>query len=197
MGEAFCRFERMAQATRVVTEFGAARVGRAFDPRIDHHVVGRVVAHDRRTIYQRGHRIGHGLEGVDLQNDALGDVLGHFLRCREHHRDRIAEIAHDLAREYRLRDRHIAELVQHRPDRLHLGQIRRGEHHGPFGRFDPQDASRRHRAAHEAGVVLRRQIGGEPSGAAQQNRVFQPADRASDPGRGIAVLHGRASRSAR
>ena len=94
MGEAFCRFERTAHATRVVNEFGAARVGRAFDPCIHHQVARRVVAHDRRTIRQRGHRVCHGLEGIDLQNNALGYVLGRFLRCRDHHRDRIAEIAH-------------------------------------------------------------------------------------------------------
>ena len=126
-------------------------------------------------------RIDHRRRLLDLDLDLIGDVLGLLPGRRHHGRDRLADEAHDTGRQHRLADRHIVELVQHRPDRLHRRKVGGRDHRRACGRIDPHDPPGRDRAAHEAHPAGRRQVAGEAALAGDQGRVLDPADRAADP----------------
>ncbi len=136
---------------------------------------------DGGAMDDRGTRIDHRLGLLDLDLDPVGDVLGRLGALRQHGGDGLADVAHDAVGEDRLADRHVAELVQHRPDRLDLLHIDGRHDRRAVGRGDAQDASGGHRAAHEAHVLRRRQIAGEASNAGDQRRILEPPDRAADP----------------
>src|SRR5262249_35688953 len=111
----------------------------------------------------------------------IGCILGFFPRRRDHRGDRLADEAHDVARQHRLADRHVFELVQHWPDRLDGGEFGGGDDRRALGWRNPYVSPRSDRASHEAYPVRRPQIGGETAVARDQRRVLEPPDRAADP----------------
>ena len=124
-------------------------------------IAGRLGVDLRRAGRQRRERVDHRHGLLDHEIDLVGDVLG-LARARRHDgSDRLADKAHDAVGEYRLGDRLVVELVQHRQDRLHAGEIGGGDDERAVRLVDAPQAAGGHRAAHETHPVRRRQVGGE------------------------------------
>jgi hypothetical protein len=147
----------------------------------NHHVAGgfgvdegcaagerRVGAHRRRQFF-------------DFDLDEIGDVLGLFPPRGHHRRDRLADKPHDVARQHRLADRHIVELVQQGLDRLHRCELGGGDDCRALGRHDPLDPTGGHRAPDEPDPSCRRQVAREPAAAGHQRRILEAPDRTADP----------------
>ena len=66
---------------------------------------------------------------ADDEFDLVNDVLGFLFGGSDDRRDRLADEAHLAVGEDRLAERLVLELVQHRQDRLHAGEIGGGDHH--------------------------------------------------------------------
>ena len=148
---------------------------------LDNDVRRRLGMDTGSSFEQGGARIDDGIRLLDLDLDLIGDVLGRLRALRQHSGNRLSDVAHDAVGEDRLGDRHVVELVQHRPDRLDVPQIGRRHDGGAIRSRDAHDASGGHGAAHEAHVVHRRQIAGEASNASDQRRILEPPDRPPDP----------------
>ena len=116
-----------------------------------------------------------------LDIDEVTEILGFLSRVGDNGGHRLADKAHDIARQGRLADRHVIELVQHRPDRLDRGNIRRGQDRGTRWRHDAHDPAGRDRAAHEAHPLGRGQVGGEAPLTGHERGIFEPADGAAHP----------------
>ena len=91
---------------------------------------------------------------VDL--DQLAGVLGDVARVGDHHRDRLADMAHPVDREGKIRHRR-PHHARDRPD--HAGELRPGDdadHAGQRQRarcVDPADAGVRVRRAQDGGML--------------------------------------------
>ena len=134
-----------------------------------------------RAVCERGRRAHDRRHLFDFDLNPIGRIFGFFPRRRDHRSDRLADEAHDVARQHRLADRYVIELLQHRPDRLDGGEIGGGDDRRAFWWRNPYDSPRSDRASHEAYPVRRPQIGGETAVARDQRRVLEPPDRAADP----------------
>ncbi len=145
-------------------------------------VAGRLGVHLRRARRQRGEQIDHRHGLLDGKLDLVGDVLGLFLARGHDGGDRLADKAHDAVGQNRLDDRLVIELVQHRHDRFHAGEVGGGDHQRAVRLGDPPQAAGGHRAAHEAHPMRRRQIGGEAALPGEQRGIFDASDGAADPG---------------
>ena len=116
---------------------------------------------------------------LDLDLDQIGEVLGCFPRGRDDRGDRLADETHHLRRQHRLDDRHVVELVQHRPQRLHRREVGGGDDHSPFRLDDADDAPRRHRAPDEAHPQRGGEVAGEPPQAGHQHVILDPTEGAA------------------
>jgi hypothetical protein len=125
--------------------------------------------------------IHEGRRFLNLDGDAVGQVLGGLAAISHHGRDRLAGKAHHFTRQDRLGDRGIFELVEHRDDRAQRGDFRGCHHHHALRRQHPHVAARRNRTAHEPHPLGGRQVAGEAALSGHQCRVFDPAQRAADP----------------
>ena len=147
----------------------------------DRDVAGGFGMDERGAARERRIRADDCWAWFDFDLDAIGDVLGLFAAGRDHGGDRLADEPYDLARQHRLADRDVIELVQHRPDRLDGCQIGGGEHQRALGCVDPNDPARRHRASHEADPSRGREIACEAAATGDQRRILEASDRAADP----------------
>ena len=111
----------------------------------------------RRKFDRRGLRVEQRRQLLDLRRDQVGGVLGDIGIGGKHRGDRLADIAHAVARQHRLairierRDRALAEI-----DRRHFGDVGCGPHRIDAGQrarrrgVDRDDAAMRVRRAHDA-----------------------------------------------
>jgi hypothetical protein len=152
---------------------------------LDDHRLGREPVDLDRIVVGRHHQ----RQFVDLEDDAVGRILGGIGVVGEHDRHRLADIAYAGAREQRLAVRHqLLDPVVAEVDRRHIGEVfagpdrdhaRRGQCVGGVHRFDPAVRQRR---AHDAHVKLagKRHVAGEQATAAHQRRILDPRDRGAD-----------------
>ena len=180
-------------------------------------VVRVLVPHTRRIRLRRLGDRGHRRQRIVVHHDKFGRVLRLRQRLGDHHRHRIADIAHaiddqrrTLRREHR---RAVALLARHR--RLGHGDavvriVGPGEHrhHARRARrrrgIDRADPRMRVRRAHEhaPGLPMQRLIVLVAALAGQQPQILKPADRLTDAelhgGGGVRnVVHPRLRRSRR
>jgi hypothetical protein len=155
----------------------AARV--AFRRGIRHHDVALRFSHERR-------------QRLEVELDRLGRVLAERAALGDHHRDRLADVAHGVFRHHRLLVG--TELGKpHKPHRdpgelAAAGKVRRGVHrvHSRHAarsrRVDAADRRVRARTAQERGVqhAGNVQVVGELAAAAQQAQILHPLDRTAD-----------------
>ncbi len=129
---------------------------------------------------------GSGSISISTRSAASSATYGIF---REYHRDRLADIAHELVRQHRL----AVGLERFQPgeaeaDRRQMRDIGVGPHgmHAGQGErstgIDRLDAAVRHRRAHHAHRPLAGEIdvGGEAALPGQQRAVFQARDGTAD-----------------
>ena len=133
-------------------------------------------------------------ERFDINLDQVRGVFGDILILREHHRNRLADIADDILRQHRLlvglepfdageakSDLRNVRDVGMRPHRVHAGQLER--RHRIDGFYFPVLNGRAHHAHRP--LPGKRNVGGEASLAQQQRAVFQTRNGAADEfGRG-------------
>ena len=154
---------------------------RRLQPPFDDDVSGGFGVDERCAVRERGSRADHRRHLFDVDLDTIGNVLGLFLRRRDHRSDRLADEPHDIARQHRLADRHVAELVQQRLDRLHACELGGGDDGRALRRHDPLDPTRRDRAPDETNPARRRQVARELAVAGHQCRILETPDRTADP----------------
>ena len=153
---------------------------------------GRRVAHCQQ-------RVEHRLERFIPAGDQLGRILGAIARVGDHDRDRLAHVAHDLARQDRLEQAlHPRARVHAHGDRPQIGgQIGRGDHidhpgmrPGQAG-VDRADTGVGMGAAHDAGAERPRapEVVDEPARAREQPPVLLAGQRTAD---GRSAFRGRA-----
>ena len=99
---------------------------------------------------------------------------------REDRRDRLADEAHHILREYRLLDGAIIEFMEHRPNRPGR-EIGRPDEVDAIGRANPHQPPGRNRTAHETHMVSRRKVRRKPAAPAHQRRILEAPDRAAHP----------------
>ena len=126
-------------------EIGGLDVG------VDHDIAALMDA--RRIGRERVARIGHSWQFIDLDLDAIGNVLGFGGGRRIDGGNRLADKAHHVFCQKRLLDRPIAEFVQHRPDRFYAGEFGHGDDFRAGRRAEADDASRGNRAAHKTQMM--------------------------------------------
>ncbi len=136
----------------------------------------------RRAGCERRARVNRGLDLGDIERDLIDNVLGFFLARRDHGGDRLADETHHAVGQNRLRHRLVVELVQHRLDRLHVGEIGRGDDPRVLRRVDLADFAGGDGAAHEAHPVHRLHVSREAAAAGDQRGILQPPDGTADPG---------------
>ena len=152
---------------------------RGLDVGIEHDVAALVDA--RRIGRERVARVNHCRRFIDLDRDAIGDVLGFGCGRRIDRGNRLADKAHHVFRQKRLLDRPIAEFMQHRPDRPRRAKLGNGDDFRPGGRTDADDTPRGNRAAHETQMMCGGKVGGETPAPGHQRRILQPPDGAAHP----------------
>ena len=90
---------------------------------LDDHRLGREPVDLDRIVVGRHHR----RQFVELDNHMIGGVLGRVGIVGEHHRHRLADIAHAAARQQRLAVRHeFLDPVVAEVDRRHVGEVLAG-----------------------------------------------------------------------
>ena len=149
---------------------------------------GRLIGgEDRRQVLDRG-------------KDLLGGILGAIGVIGEDRRHRLADIAHNPARQDRLaiglQAAHPGGAELDRPD---LGDIGRGPHRRDPGRakgclrVDRGDPAMRAVRAHDSHMELvgKRDVGRKPAPPGDQRRVFKPPDPLADERLGPALGHCR------
>ncbi len=137
--------------------------------------------HLRRAGLERVARVGHGRRFVYREFDAIDDVFGFFFAPRHDGRHRFADEAHNAVREYRLPDRLVVELVQHRRDFLHVLEISRRDYHCIGRCADISQLSGGYRAAHETHPMGGGGIRCKAALPSDQSGILKPADGAADP----------------
>jgi hypothetical protein len=125
---------------------------------------------------------------LDFDFDEIGQIFGFLRRRCDDRSNRFADKPHDVFRQHGLADRHIAKLVQHRPNGLHRVEIGAGEDPCARGRCNAHDPPGGDSAAHEPHEGCRRQIAGEAALTRHQSRVLEAPDRAAHPDRIAFVL---------
>ena len=123
---------------------------------------------------------------VDL--DQLQRVLGEIAVGRDHHGDRLADIAHPLHRDRPALDIRLDACEQRRPERRHLGRRDDGRDaaRSPRGRHIDRadDRMRMRRAQHRGmqGAGRHADIVDKTAAPGEQACVFDALDRLADPG---------------
>ena len=117
IGSAFWRRERASTATTLAAAARAASKPGVFT-RPSTMTFAGASAWTRGAPSSRAARASTTGSVLDLDLDLIGDVLGRLRALRQHGGNRLSDVAHDAVGEDRLGDRHVVELVQHRPDRL-------------------------------------------------------------------------------
>ncbi len=143
-----------------------------------------------RVGLQRRRETRHHRQPLPVDGDILGGVLGRRAARRHHDRDRLADIAHDIAGEHVLQERrHVAVGRNAARDRRQLGrQVGRGHDREDIGPrqgtagIDAHDAGMRMRTAHDQslGHERQRQVGDVAALAAEEPFVFDPRDAGTD-----------------
>ena len=174
---------------------GLGDLGRVAIVVVDADIAGRVVEHDRRAGLGRFARVGHRRQGVDVEHDRLGRVLGLRQRLGHDEGHRVAHEAHLVGgqRMARRRLHRRAVAVGHRDQGLERTVARRVEvGAGPYAQHarhrlrlfavDAFQHAMRHLAAHHHGIGLVRQIHvvGVAALALEQGRVLLPRHRLAD-----------------
>ena len=136
---------------------------------------------ERSAGLERVECVGDRSQLGNLNADRVRDVLRLGGRWCDDGRNRLADEAHNGARQDRLFDRLIIEFVQHRPDRPRAGEVLGANDRYAARRADADDAAGRNGAADEADVVRRWKIGGETAAPGDQCRVLEPPDGTADP----------------
>ena len=120
----------------------------------------------------------HRRQFFEIGDDVLGGVLGLIGIFREHHRDRLAHIAHPAARHQRLaKGDELLHAVVAEVDRRQVGDVRNGpgRDHTRTGQgtgdVDGDDAPMRERGAHHAHVELVRRAICRPRSAPDHARA--------------------------
>ena len=145
--------------------------------------------HRRRRI-ERRHRIDHCRQRFVIHVDELERVLGEIAVAGDHHRDRLADIAHAIDRNRPAFDRRLDADREARRQRLDLGAGDHGDNAGRpprGGQVDRADVGMRMRGAKNSGVTRARRyadIVDEAAAAGEQRQVFDALDRLADPVRG-------------
>ena len=162
---------------------------------VDADVAGRVVEHDRRAGLGGFARVGHGRQGVDVEHDRFGRVLGLGQGLGHDEGHRIADEAHLVGgqRMARRRLHRRAVAVGHRDQRLERPVARRVQvgagPHAQHARhllrvldIDALEHAMRHLAAHHHRIGLVRQVHvvGVAALALEQGRVFLARHRLAD-----------------
>jgi hypothetical protein len=158
-------------------------------------IAGRGLVQLRRAWHQRGTHVGHGGQRLVVDTDQLGRILGLRQSLGDDDRDRLAVVAHGLARE------RVARRLHHRrsiagaddPERPHRrdavrGHVDTGEDRGDAGRrarrrsVDLADARMGVRRADDGAVERAGQIdvGDETALAEQETAILDAADRRAD-----------------
>ncbi len=166
-------------------------------------VRGEIVVHERRARCERALQVDDRVERVIIDAHVLRRVFCDVPALRDHDRDRLADMAHLVAREERVRTR-MEDVLAHRrwrnqqramlPERA---QVLRGVHGDDAGsparlrNVDPPDTRVRQRAAHERDVQHARQLHvvDEQRVAGEQPRILVASD-------GLSEVAGAQARSA-
>jgi hypothetical protein len=163
---------------------------------LDDHRLGREPVDLDGIVVGRHHR----RQFVHLDDDALGGVLGPVGVVGEHHRERLADVAHPATPEQRLPVRHeLLDPIVAKIDGGHIGEVLAGpdrDHAGRgqrIGNIDALDASMRQRRAQHAHMKLtcERHVGGEQAAPAHQRRVLDARDGGTDNALLSGLLHRR------
>ena len=176
----------------------APRIGRVFERRVGiaehgaefHREIAAFVFKQQRFVLRRALPVRDGRQRLDVDFDGAERVLGDAGAVGQHHGQRLADIAHLVARHDRLAEgfelRH--RLQPHRHQRDCIAEIGRGDdgmHAGDFCRprhVDSADAAVGDRAAQDRRMqhVLAREIVDILAAAADEAKVLQPFDRLAD-----------------
>lgn len=171
------------------------------------HEGGRAIAAcSRKQQRRRGNRgcaVNNRGQRRDIESDCRCGVLGLLRRIGKHHRNWLAHVAHDFARDDRLRVRCGGRIWPTERDRRNFrpdigrGDDRAHASHGPRRAIiNAAQPAVRNRAANERGMPLPRprkivEIAASP---AQQAQILGPLDRRPDIGVGALTIAAREDR---
>ncbi len=147
-----------------------------------------LVVQQRRAVGGRVRDAGRRGQRLVVDLDQLAGVLGDVARVRDHHGDRLADVAHAICREWIVRYRR-AHHRRDRPDRalkLGTGDDAHDAREGAGACcVDVTDACVRMRRAQDGGMLEardRREIVDEARAAGEQRLIFLARQRPADPG---------------
>ncbi len=150
----------------------------------DEQIVGPVLVHARRRVGERGVGVDQRRQILDLELDALEDVLGLGAGGRDRERDRLADEAHLAVGQRRMLALAIARHGRARDHRIEPVEVDTREHDVLFaGRLDDlDDAAVGDRAAEERDLALPRQehVGDVVAASVQKAGVLLAEDAGAD-----------------
>ncbi len=164
-----------------------------FDAPFEVEIVAPILVHQGAAATQRGRRIDDGIERLEIDGDARGEVLRQGAARRDAGGDRLADIAHLVGRQRRPRRRLGAAGLRHHPDRRHPRQIGRGEDMAArcMRHRDPADPGMGMRAAQEGHLLRAGQpyVRHELAAPAQVPVILPAQQRGTDAVAGLFGLH--------